>query len=149
MQAIFGGAIAVILLAIYVHLLRVAYLVVDCSATNGCTTYPLTYFNDGMAQTISIVGGLVSALVIAELAITKPGEAPVARVLKHSASDTSKTVLRIVTMSYVLVWILAGLFTFFVGLYHPKELPVLTTMGQGWLGLAVASSYAYFGLKPP
>lgn len=148
MQAAFGGLIAVILLGIYVHLLRVAYRVVDCLNTSGCTKYPATYFTDGMAQALSVIGGLVSALVIAELAVTKPGEAPVARVLAEDASATSKSVLRIVTAVYVLVWVVAGLFAFLVGLYHPKDLPALTNVGQAWLGLAVAASYAYFGLKP-
>jgi hypothetical protein len=28
------------------------------------------------------------------------------------------------------------------------ELPLLTSLGRAWLGLAVASAYAYFGIKP-
>ena len=39
MQAAFGGLIAVILLGIYLHLIRVAYLVVNCLTTAGCTTW--------------------------------------------------------------------------------------------------------------
>jgi hypothetical protein len=148
MQATFGGAIAVILLGIYLHLIRVAYLVVDCVTTAGCTTYPQGYFNDGMAQALAIVGGLVSALVIAELAATKPGDAPAARALADDASDRTKSILKIVSAVYVLAWMGAGLTAFFVGLYHPKELPPLTNLGQAWLGLAVASAYAYFGIKP-
>ena len=146
MKAVFGGVIATILLGIYLHLIRVAYLVVDCISTTGCTKYTAAYFNDGMAQTLSVVGGLVSALVIAELAATKPGEAPAARALAVDATDRSKYVLKWVTSIYVLAWIVAGLVAFFVGLYHPKELPPLTTLGQAWLGLAVASSYAYFAI---
>jgi ABC-type thiamin/hydroxymethylpyrimidine transport system permease subunit len=126
----------------------VALLVVDCINTTGCSQYPRTYFNDGMAQALSIISGLVSALVIAELAITKPGEAPVARALAHDASALSVRILKIVTTFYVLVWILAGLWAFLAGLYHPQDLPPLTSLGQTWLGLAVAAAYAYFGLKP-
>ena len=148
MQAIFGGAIAVILLGVYLHLIRAAYLVVDCLSTAGCTEYSALSFNDGMAQALSIVGGLVSALVIAELAATKPGEAPGARALADDASDRSKFILKIVTAIYVLAWMIAGLTAFFAGLYHPRELPPLTSLGQGWLGLAVASAYAYFGIRP-
>lgn len=148
MQAAFGGLIAVILLAIYVHLIRVALLVVDCLNTTGCSNYTASYFNEGMAQALSIIGGLVSALVIAELAITKPGEAPVARALAQNASQLSVRALKIVSTFYVLVWIGAGLWAFLVGLYHPKDLPPLTNLGQAWLGLAVAAAYAYFGLKP-
>jgi hypothetical protein len=39
-------------------------------------------FTEGFAATMTTVGGLVSALVIAELAVTNPGEAPVARALR-------------------------------------------------------------------
>jgi hypothetical protein len=148
MKAVFGGVIATILLGIYLHLIRVGYLVVDCLSTAGCVKYPATYFNDGMSQTLSVVSGLVAALVIAELAAAKPGEAPAARTLAADATDRSKTILKIVTSIYILAWIVAGLIAFFVGLYHPKELPPLTSLGQAWLGLAVASSYAYFGIDP-
>ena len=86
MKAIFGGAIALVLLGIYVHLLRVAYLIVDCAATNGCPAPVPGDFNDVMAQSLNVVAGLVSALVIAELAITQPGEAPAARLLADVAA---------------------------------------------------------------
>ncbi len=148
MKAIFGGVIAVVLLGIYVHLLRVAYLIVDCVSQSGCTARTAADFNDVMAQTLAVVGGLVSALVIAELAITKPGEPPVARVLAQDASPASKTVLKVVTVAYVLVWLFTGLAAFLKGMYHPKVLPPFTSVGQSWLGLAVAAAYAYFGLKP-
>jgi len=148
MKAIFGGVIAVVLLGIYVHLLRVAYLIVDCEVKVGCTSPAVTDFNDVMAQTLSVIGGLVSALVIAELAITQPGEAPVARVLSDDASKTAKSILKAVTVVYVLVWLAAGLTAFMKGMYHPDVLPALTSVGQSWLGLAVAAAYAYFGLKP-
>lgn len=148
MKAIFGGVIAVVLLGIYVHLLRVAYLIVNCAVQTGCTSPAVTDFNDVMAQTLSVIGGLVSALVIAELAITQPGEAPVARVLSDTASQTAKSILKAVTVVYVLVWLAAGLAAFMKGMYHPKVLPALTSVGQSWLGLAVAAAYAYFGLKP-
>lgn len=148
MQATFGGAIAAILLGIYLHLIRVGYLVVKCATTPGCTSHPATYFNDGMGQALSIVGGLVSALVIAELAATRPGDAPVARALADNASGRARFILKAVTVIYVVAWLLAGLAAFFIGLYHPKELPPLTNLGQAWLGLAVASAYAYFGIKP-
>lgn len=147
MQLLFGGLISIVLLGVYVHLIRVAVLVVYCVA-RACTEYPTTYFNDGMAQALSVIGGLVSALVIAELAIAKPGEAPARRALGKDASDLAVRTVSIVATFYVLVWIGAGLTAFLVGLYHPKEVPPLTTLGQAWLGLAVSAAYAYFGLKP-
>jgi hypothetical protein len=146
-NAIFGGVIAVVLLGIYIHLLRIAYLIADCVSQVGCTSRTPADFNDVMAQTLNVIGGLVSALVIAELAITKPGETPAARLLAADASPRSKSVLQTVTITYILVWLVAGLAAFLKGMYHPQVLPPLTSVGQSWLGLAVAAAYAYFGLK--
>jgi hypothetical protein len=148
MHLLFGGLISVVLLGIYVHLVRVAVMVVHCVASTGCTDYPASYFNEGMAQALSVIGGLVSALVIAELAVAKPGEAPARRALAQDASIRLVRTVSIVATIYVLVWIGVGLTAFLVGLYHPKAVPALTTLGQAWLGLAVSSAYAYFGLKP-
>lgn len=148
MKAMFGGIIAVVLLGIYVHLLGVAYQIVDCEVLVSCTAIKAADFNEVMAQTLTVIGGLVSALVIAELAITQPGEAPVGRMLAENASSRAKSILKIVTFIYVSVWLVAGVVAFMKGMYHPKALPALTSVGQSWLGLAVAAAYAYFGLKP-
>ncbi len=148
MQLLFGGLISVILLGVYVHLVRIAIKVVYCLSIPGCSEYSAAYFNEGMAQALSVIGGLVSALVIAELAIAKPGEAPARHTLARNASTLAVRAVSIVSVVYVLVWIGAGLAAFLVGLYHPKEVPPLTTLGQAWLGLAVSASYAYFGLRP-
>lgn len=148
MQLYFGGLISVVLLGVYVHLVRVAIKVAYCTAVTGCSEYPASLFNDPMAQALSVVGGLVSALVIAELAIAKPGEAPVRSALPNDASRLAIRTVSIVSTSYVVVWIGVGLTAFIVGLYHPKEVPPLTTLGQAWLGLAVSSAYAYFRINP-
>jgi hypothetical protein len=147
MQEIFGGIIAVILLGLYVHLIRVATLIVSCSLKPACTTYPVSMFNEGMAQALSMIGGLVSALVIAELAITKPGELPAVGALRRAGAPPPSTLLKAISLVYVLVWIAAGFWSFVQGVYHPTILPALTTLGQAWLGLAVAAAYAYFGLQ--
>jgi len=149
MKEVFGGLIAVALLGLYLHLIRIAIQVAVCVSTAGCTTYPAGYFNDGMAQALSIIGGLVSALVIAELAATRTGEVPLARAMAPDASRWTIGTVKIVAVLYVLAWIVAGFAAFWVGLYHPDGLPPLTTLGQAWLGLAVSSAYAYFGIKPP
>ena len=101
-----------------------------------------------MAQYLAELGGLVSALVIAELAITRPGEIPAARVLTAHATDKAKKRLRVVTTVYLIVWFMAGASAFLIGLSHPKILPPLTSVGQSWFGIAVAAAYAYLGVKP-
>jgi len=144
MKSIFGGLISIILLGIYIHLIKVAINIVYCTEENGCPD-----FNDGMAQALSVIGGLVSALVIAELAAAQPGEPLAMRTLSVGASNKIIQITSIVAACYVLVWIVAGLTAFMVGLYHPDKVPALTTLGQSWLGLAVSSAYAYFGIKQP
>lgn len=148
MKHLFGGLIAVVLLGLYLHLMLLAIKVALCVSTAGCTAYPDHYFNAGMEQALSIIGGLVSALVIAVLAVTPSGEAPMARALAPDVSPWVLQTVKIVSGLYVLAWIGAGFAAFYVGLYHPKALPALTTLGQAWLGLAVSAAYAYFGLKP-
>jgi ABC-type thiamin/hydroxymethylpyrimidine transport system permease subunit len=147
MRALFGGTIAVVLLAIYVRLVWVGYQLVSCATGGECDPRAPRDLNEGMAQALTVIGGLVSALVIAELAITQPGDAPAGRVLAADASERAKTILKFVTATYVVVWLITGLVAFLVGLNHPKVLPPFTSVGQSWLGLAVASSYAYFGLN--
>jgi hypothetical protein len=149
MKLAFGGAIALILLGLYIWAIWQAILVVNCVSGANCTAYPLTHFTDGMVQALTLIGGLVSALVIAELAITVPGQAPMARALDSSASSATQTTLSVVTGLYLLAWLLSGLAAYVVGqLLHPKVLQPLTDLGQAWLGLAVAAGYAYFGIRP-
>jgi hypothetical protein len=101
-----------------------------------------------MAAALSLIGGLVSALVIAELAITKPGERPLQRAYTDTDKVSKKAFIGIVTIGYVIVWIIAGLTAFIVSLRKPDILQPLTDLGQTWLGLAVAAGYAYFGITP-
>ena len=149
MKLAVGGLIVTILLGLYVYSVGVAVLVVKCVSTKGCTNYPLASFTDGMAQALALIGGLVSALVVAELAITKPGEPPLARAITSSPSGMKPTTVKWLTWTYILVWIGAGLTAYVVGqMQHPNVLQPLTDFGQAWLGLAVAAGYAYFGINP-
>ena len=148
MKLVFGGIISVILLGLYLRLIWFAIQVVDCTTTIGCVALRPANFNEGMAQALSVIGGLISALVIAELAVTAKGRAPLTRILSDDASTLAVRTTAIVSTLYILAWIGAGMSAFVVGLYHPDTLRALTTHGQAWLGLAVSASYAYFGLTP-
>jgi hypothetical protein len=147
MRAVAGGVIAIVLLIFYVLLVHRAVHIVNCASTPACTGATVSSFNDVMSQAMSVLGGLVSALIISELAITKPGETPAARLLPVTA-NRGRNILRWTTWLYVAVWLVTGAWAFWVGLNHPSVLPALTAVGQSWLGLAVASAYAYFGLSP-
>ncbi|MET0395463.1 MAG: hypothetical protein ABW277_01420 [Longimicrobiaceae bacterium] len=149
MRLALGALIAVILLGLYVYSVVVGVLVVDCVTTPACTRYPASAFTAGMVQVLTLVGGLVSALVIAELAITSPGEQVMARALESAPSPRKQNAVKVVTAVYLLVWLGAGLAAFVVGvMQHPTVLQPLTDFGLAWLGLAVAAAYAYLGLDP-
>jgi len=142
-KLIFGGAIACILIGIYLYLIWIAVTVVTAQ-TAGIEAE----FNDQMAAALSLIGGLVSALVIAELAVTKPGEMPLQRAYPQNDKPYTKNFIRIASVGYVIVWIITGLIAFLVSLRKPDVLQPLTDLGQTWLGLAVAAGYAYFGITP-
>jgi hypothetical protein len=146
-RLIFGGTIAIILLGLYAYSLTEAIRL--ALADNPGTLKP------GFATTLSTVGGLVSALVIAELAIVRPGEAPVVRTLTPAdpnappPSDAAKRNVAIISTLYVLVWLVLGLAAFIVGaMLHAGKVQPLTDFGQAWLGLCVAAGYSYFGIRP-
>lgn len=142
MKLIFGGAIALILLGLYIY--SVVFAVMLAQTPEGGT------LNSGMLLALTTIGGLVSALVIAQLAITKPGAAPVVGTLTaaQQKSDTTVAIVTWVSWLYVAAWILLGLASFVVGaMMFPGKVQPLTDLGQSWLGLAVPAAYAYFGLK--
>ena|SRR5206468_3698839 len=148
MKSVFGGTIAVILLGLYVYSVTVAIHVANCMAEQGCPDHTKAMFTDGMIQVLTLVGGLVSALVIAELAITKGFEVPMKRFYSHLAPE-KQTAVKSLIVIYLVVWLVAGLAAFVVGqLQHPKVLQPLTDLGQSWLGIAVAAAYSYFGIDP-
>lgn len=145
MRTVAGGVIAVVLLGIYAWLIVAAAGIALCRGA-GCAA-PAA-FNGGMAQALAVITGLVSALVIAELAVAGAREVPAAHLLAPNAGPRAKALLRWVTAIYLLVWLVAGLAAFVIGLLRPDALPALTHVGQAWFGIAVAAAYAWLGLKP-
>jgi hypothetical protein len=149
-RLLFGGLIAVILLGLYEYTVYEAVMVVTCVTKSGCTQFKPDDFTPGFGHAMNLIGGLVSALVIAELAITQPGQSPVARAVGGAAAGPGlQWTLTIVTSAYLLVWVGTGLTAYVVGtMWWPGKLQPLTDLGQGWLGLAVAAAYSYFGISP-
>jgi predicted metal-binding membrane protein len=154
MRAAFGALIAVILLGIFVYAIANAVSTASCIATN-CGQSDTSSFTPGKELALSVIGGLLAALVTAELAVTRPGQQPMARTLgitKESFGGRGgqiASIIKIVTALYLLAWTATGLWAFVVGvLQHYKALQPLTDFGQTWLGLAITAVYAYFGIKP-
>lgn len=149
MKAIFGAVIAFLLLVLYVYLIREGILVVRCATTENCATHPIATFTAAMGQTLATVGGLVSALVVAELAVADPGKTPVVQRAMPNASPTAVNFGKCLVFAYLTAWVAAGAWAFIVTLRHADTLPALTDLAHAWFGLAVAAAYAYFGIKHP
>ena len=147
-RLLFSGLVALILLGFYVYSIVIGILAAQCLSAPGCQGYTKD-LGEGVVTVLSLVGGLVSALVVAELAVTEPGQRPAARLLAADATKTTKTALTVITAIYVLVWVICGVLSLIVGyLQHPDVVPALTSAAKSWLGLAVAAAYSYFGIKP-
>jgi len=124
-----------LLLALYVLLVVIA--IVHSSS-----------FSEDMATALSLIAGLVSALVISELAVTKPGQAPSGRSFTACAIAKGGGVLRTVTTVYIAAWLICGLASLLCGWFKPHSIDAIKTLGKAWLGTAVAAGYVYFGVTP-
>lgn len=134
MATTISGIIAVFLLILY------AYAIVILVRKPDQEPYPQ------VGTILSLVGALVSALVVAVLAITPPGET-VSFAL--TAPGSSLSAVEIVTWSYLFVWLSCGAVLLFSWLRTPAPANSLASAATSWLGLAVAAAYAYLGLKTP
>ncbi len=149
-RLILGGLIAMILLGFFVYAVVVAVMTVRCAWQINCDAFirPLT---EGVVTVLNLVGGLVSALVVAELAITTPGQLPGGRLIANGVPMTGKTqsIATGLSIAFGGVWLVCGVAALVVGyMQHPDTVTELTTFAKSWLGLAVAAAYSYLGIRP-
>jgi hypothetical protein len=144
---IFGGAIAGTLLFLYAFALT--YMSVLVYRAGQVRPDRAIEFSSGLVYVATTIGGLVSALVIARLAVTRPGKNPaVMRVAANEAGEPNIWVTRL-AIAYLVIWLVVGLISLVIGvMVYPNVSQPLSDIGMTWLGLAVASGYAYFGIKP-
>ena len=150
MVAIFGSLIAVVLLVLLSF--SIFYMASDvvsyCATITPCTAPSQKRFGDGLIYVVTTVGGLVSALVIAQLSVTEPGSAPTVGTFAPT-SRGGIYATNIVIVLYLLGWIATGLAALIIGvMIYPNVSSTLADIGTTWLGLAVSAAYAYFGIKP-
>jgi hypothetical protein len=149
-RLLFGGLIAIVLLGLYVYATVYSIQAALCLGPPGstCTAYNAN-LTEGVTTVLNLIGGLVGALVIAQLAITDPKAAPGAGLVEETASDFLKNSVQVVSIVYIVVWVACGVAALVVGLMkYPEAVPLLNAAAKSWLGLAVAAAYAYLGLKP-
>ena len=103
---------------------------------------------EGVNLILNLVGGLVSALVIAELAVTHPGDLPSAQLLNRRMSRASKQLKVILSSAFIIVWIVCGVIAVIIYVLYPTATPAaLSEFAKAWLGLALASAYSYLGIR--
>lgn len=139
---VFGGFLAVVLLFLFsVCIVYLAYLTATCEAA-ACVP------GKGHIYVVTTVGGLVSALVVAQLSVLKPGEVTkVANFVPETEVGQQRT--NLVVAIYLAVWTFSGLVALIVGVVlYPDKNSTLADLGTGWLGMSVTAAYAYFGLEP-
>lgn len=140
--AAFSATLALLLLALYCS--SALYLIYEVYTTNKTTLDK----PQGYIYVLTTVGGLVSALVIAQLSVTKPGSAPSiggARPESTLGIYATNTVVGF----YLFAWAFTGLAALIVGvMLKPEVNKTIADLGTTWLGLAVTAAYAYFGIQP-
>lgn len=145
---VFGGVLASVLLAIF--FVSTIYMVYDLWASCGeaCGENAVKV-SDGLRHVYTTIGGLISAFVIAQLSVTKPGDAmTVGNFRAETKEGQEKTAL--VAGLYLGVWAFCGVLALIVGvIFYNKANTMLSDYGTGWLGMAVSAAYAYFGINPP
>jgi len=148
-QFILGGTIALTLLGLYVYTLgRMGLSVLEyCNDRPDCTPEnykgPASLFN----YIATTIGGLISALVIAYLGASKAGGNDRFMLMEGDKVKLPRLTM-VLTITYLVVWIIMGVFSLYVGgLKYPEINPHVTNFGMLWLGLAVSAAYAYFQIS--
>ncbi|MBG6162813.1 hypothetical protein IWQ54_002476 [Labrenzia sp. EL_195] len=101
-----------------------------------------------MIYVVTTVSGLVSALVVAVLTTTQPGNTP--SIMGFTPTTTNQEWYgSLVVALYLFIWIAVGLTALLYGvMWYPGVIPTLSDIGTTWLGIAVSATYAYFGIRP-
>lgn len=137
----FGGLLAFALLGLFVYSVVLALTVAyNCSST--CS------LSEGVAALLETIGALVSAVVVSELSVTKPTEAPGTRLAVEGYSPGQKTVVQVLASAYIVVWLITGLGLVILGWVQKPTVPQVASAAKEWLGFAIAAAYAYFGINP-
>ncbi len=136
MKKIFSATLVITLLLIYTGVLGLILIRLftadEYSSPSGI-----------VVSTITTIGGLISALVVAKLAIAEPGTIP-----SLTGSEKATDIEKWITGLYFGFWGLVGLGCFVIGTFIEDKEPLVNEIGTTWFGIAVAAAYAYLGINP-
>ena len=147
---VFGFLLAVILLGFYF----ITWLTM-IKALFGDVGVEKRYLTDGFFYVATSTAGIASALAIAVLGVTPPGEKPSFNRFVSSDDNNSGAAL---TMLYLVAWIIIGALSVLFGviLSAPadagegvlKAYQNLKSYGTTWFGMALSSVFVYLKIKP-
>jgi hypothetical protein len=96
---------------------------------------------------INLLGGLVSGVVIGNLALADRGSTPLEQV-RVLAQDYGRKIMQALVWIYIIVWLIIGFSSFYVGVIRcPDVSGTLNEIGKSWLGILVGAAYAWFGIS--
>lgn len=145
-QLLFGGLLATILLGFYIwSIVDAVSIARECKNASTCADQ----FSANMSFLLNSLGGLIAATVVGVLGATQPGEYPSKKLFGENLSGIVKRVAAYMPSIYIVVWIFCGVIMVIYGfILHPEAVPPLSAQAKVWIGTAVASVYAYFGITP-
>ena len=129
--------------AIIATMLLVLYAVAVVRLTRAPNTPP----SEAVQTVLSLVGGLVSALVVAVLAVTPAGGSPTHAFAAAALVPTAQAILEYIVGAYLVVWLGCGAWLLVTWIWVADATPALASAAKSWLGLAVAAAAGYLSLK--
>lgn len=137
----FGGLLATALLGLYIYaIVYTINLANHCSGT--------CQLDDSVSLLLQTIGALVSAVVVSELAITNPTDSPGSQIAA-AVPASNRDAVKALAQAYLLIWLASGIVLVTFGwVKHDNSVPQLAGAAKEWLGFAIASGYAYFGVTP-
>ena len=172
-KLILGGILATVLLGLYIASIAISIKTAyECgvkaervveppsNSTNSSKTTPRVVIVEkcseeeknlgNISYLLNLLGGLISATVVAVLAATQTNDLPAKDFFRAGLGNFAQGIAAYVPLAYILVWTFCGLFVVIYGLmmYDNDPSPPLTAHAKTWLGTAVAAIYAYIGITP-
>ena len=148
--SVLGATIVFILFIFYGGI--ITYMILEVRKFTPPTPEDELVFKKELVYTVTAIGGLVSAVVIAQLVKISEGKNPAKMLAKFwGAKETDKIPLRqILIWFYLGGWVTLGALTFVFGvLVYPDINKTLNELGTTWLGMALSVGFSFFGLNPP
>jgi hypothetical protein len=134
-----GGLFGIILLGLFVIAVILGINEARACPQSACL------LDDATSYLLGTVGALVSAVVVSELSVTPPTQAPGTRIAQ--AIPSARAFVMALASAYIAVWLLSGLALVIEGWVLYPTVPQLISAAKAWIGVLIGATYAYFGIS--